>query len=89
MQAGIELSDDERDQDPYEDDLAVRGKAGRKTGGRQAGTADANATAHQLQTVCLQFQQTFGQSAVLLTVEQMQAHGALYFCLRNRSKCTR
>lgn len=49
MQAGIELSDDEGDLDPYEDDLAVRGKGGRKTGGRQTGTADA--AAQQLQKV--------------------------------------
>lgn len=52
-QAGIELSDDERDVDPYEDELAVRGKAGRKTGGRQTGTADATATAQQLHKVRL------------------------------------
>ena len=56
MQAGIELSDDERDLDPFEDGLAVRGKGGRKTGGRQTGTADPAASAHQLQKVqcCLQ-----------------------------------
>lgn len=51
MQAGIELSDDEGDLDPYEDDLAVRGKGGRKTGGRQTGTADAAASAQQLHKV--------------------------------------
>lgn len=51
MQAGIELSDDEHDLDPFEDDLAVRGKGGRKTGGRQTGTADAAASAQQLQKV--------------------------------------
>ena len=51
MQAGIELSDDDRDLDPFEDDLAVRGKGGRKTGGRQTGTADATAAAEQLQQV--------------------------------------
>lgn len=51
MQAGIELSDDEGDLDPYEDDLAVRDKGGRKTGGRQTGTADPAASAQQLQKV--------------------------------------
>ena len=53
MQAGIELSDDERDPDPYEDDLAIRGKGGRKAGGRQTGTADAVASAQQLHKVRL------------------------------------
>ena len=52
MQVGIELSDEEQDLDPFEDDLAVRGKGGRKTGGRQTGTADAAASAQQLQGVC-------------------------------------
>ena len=51
MQAGIELSDEEKDLDPFEDDLAVRGKGGRKTGGRQTGTADAVAAAEQLHQV--------------------------------------
>lgn len=51
VQVGIELSDEEGDADPFEDDLAVRGKGGRKTGGRQGGTADAAASAKQLQQV--------------------------------------
>ena len=51
MQAGIELSDEEGNLDPYEDELAVRGKGGRKTGGRQTGTADAAASAQQLRQV--------------------------------------
>ena len=54
LQVGIELSEDERDLDPFEDDLAVRGKGGRKTGGRQTGTADAAAAAKQLQKVLQQ-----------------------------------
>ena len=51
VQVGVELSDEEGDVDPFEDDLAVRGKGGRKTGGRQGGTADAAASAKQLQKV--------------------------------------
>ena len=54
MQVGIELSEDEGDLDPFEDDLAIRGKGGRKTGGRQTGTADAAVAAKQLQKVLQQ-----------------------------------
>ncbi len=54
MQVGIELSEDEGDLDPFEDDLAIRGKGGRKTGGRQTGTADAAVAANQLQKVLQQ-----------------------------------
>ncbi len=64
MQVGIELSEDEGDLDPFEDDLAVRGKGGRKTGGRQTATADAAAAAKQLQKVLQQAQWLLTQAGV-------------------------
>lgn len=64
MQAGIELSDEEGDLDPFEDDLAVRGKGGRKTGGRQTGTADAAASAQQLQQV--RFWRQYSKHCIIL-----------------------
>ena len=48
LQAEIEVSDEEEIADP-EVDNTVRGKGGRKTGGRHTGTADAVASAAKLQ----------------------------------------
>ncbi len=70
MQVGIELSEDEGDLDPFEDDLAIRGKGGRKTGGRQTGTADAAVAAKQLQKV--------SQQALWLAASPAVAHPDWY-----------
>ena len=88
MQVGIELSEDERDLDPFEDDLAVRGKGGRKTGGRQTGTADAAAAAKQLQKVLQQALWLLTQAGTFCGCHTLLIHFVVMPDNCINSKCT-